>query len=69
MTTRFLLPTADEIKGMDWWNDLSEAPRKYWMHRAGDTGDAADAWAVFKATEATTIEKQLPEAGRHSHFS
>ena len=41
-------PTPDEIAGMAWWNLLTEQERSRWMSRAGDTGRAADAWAVFK---------------------
>ena len=41
-------PTPDEIAGMAWWNLLPEHDRRRWMSRAGDTGCAADAWAVFK---------------------
>lgn len=41
-------PTPDEIAGMAWWNSLPEHDRTHWMSRAGDTGRAADAWAVFK---------------------
>jgi hypothetical protein len=28
-------PTADERRGMDWWNALSEAERSEWLRRAG----------------------------------
>ncbi len=41
-------PTPDERAGMDWWNDLSEAARLYWLQQAGDTGRVADAWAVYQ---------------------
>jgi hypothetical protein len=33
---------------MTWWNDLTEAARRDWMRRAGDTGRGADAWAFYK---------------------
>jgi hypothetical protein len=42
-------PETDAKIGMAWWNRLTEEERREWMHRAGDTGVAADAWAVFKA--------------------
>lgn len=42
-------PTADEAMGIAWWNGLDDAQRKDWMARAGNTGIAADAWAVFKS--------------------
>lgn len=28
-------PTADETRGMDWWNALSKAERGAWMARTG----------------------------------
>ncbi len=40
---------ADAQAGMDWWNNSTEQQRGYWMKRAGNTGVAADAWAVYKA--------------------
>jgi hypothetical protein len=40
---------TDAQLGMDWWNGLPAAERREWMRRAGNTGVAADAWAVFKA--------------------
>lgn len=40
--------TPDERAGMTWWNDLTEADRRDWMRRAGDTGRVADASAVYK---------------------
>ncbi|TSD83752.1 hypothetical protein FFK22_036195 [Mycobacterium sp. KBS0706] len=46
-------PTADERAGIEWWNGLDEARRRYWMHRAGDTGRAADAWAAYQCAMAT----------------
>lgn len=44
--------TADEAKGMAWWNGLDDEARAYWMRKAGDTGRAADAWEAFKSTAA-----------------
>lgn len=42
--------TATDVQlGMTWWNNLTRAERDEWMRRAGDTGVAADAWALFKA--------------------
>ena len=44
-------PTADERAGMVWWNALSEAERLRWMHAAGDTGIAADAWTAYQRAQ------------------
>ncbi|HHK0379396.1 TPA: hypothetical protein ACQQJB_003569 [Pseudomonas aeruginosa] len=33
---------------MNWWNSLTTAERQRWMHAAGDTGIAADAWSAYK---------------------
>lgn len=33
---------------MGWWNLLTEQERSRWMSRAGNTGRAVDAWAVYK---------------------
>ena len=41
-------PTPDEAAGIEWWNLMGEWGRSHWMERAGNTGRAADAWAVFK---------------------
>ena len=47
-------PTADEIAGMQWWNDLSEAERAKalvdagWKSGAAGTPSAAEAWAHHK---------------------
>lgn len=46
-------PTDDERAGMNWWNALTEAERRHWMRKAGDTGIAADAWAAFQRTQAS----------------
>nr|WP_256675440.1 hypothetical protein [Pseudomonas aeruginosa] len=36
---------------MNWWNSLTTAERHRWMHAAGDTGIAADAWSTFKKSQ------------------
>jgi hypothetical protein len=41
-------PSTDDELGIAWWNALSNKERKYWMHLAGDTGRAVDAWRAFK---------------------
>jgi len=46
-------PTEDEIRGMAWWNQLSESRRLYWLEKASVGGrvwdvSAADAWAAYK---------------------
>src|SRR6266581_6545046 len=46
-----LLHRADGRLGLAWWNQLSQAERIGWMHAAGDTGVAADAWEVYKRSE------------------
>jgi hypothetical protein len=39
---------TDDLMGVAWWNRLSDRERKHWMHEAGDTGRAVDAWRTFK---------------------
>jgi hypothetical protein len=57
-------PTPDEIAGMAWWNSLPEQDRRRWMSRAGDTGRAADAWAVFKRDSLSGSDMtEKPNAG------
>nr|WP_294867642.1 hypothetical protein [uncultured Pseudogulbenkiania sp.] len=57
-------PTPDEIAGMAWWNSLPEQDRTRWMSRAGDTGRAADAWAVFKRDSLSGSDMtEKPNAG------
>lgn len=38
----------DEYTGIEWWNGMDEANRRYWMRKAGDTGRTVDAWECFK---------------------
>lgn len=38
----------DGLKGMEWWNGLSDDERKQWAIKAGNTGRAADAWEAYK---------------------
>ncbi len=45
-----LEPTADDIAGINWWNDLPEKERARWAALAG-TGRAVDAWRLFKASK------------------
>ena len=40
-------PDLAAIIGMAWWNRITDAERRRWMLRAGDTGIAADAYTVF----------------------
>lgn len=48
-------PTEDESAGIAWWNSATEEDRRFWMHRAGDTGRAVDAWNAYKqATQSAT---------------
>jgi hypothetical protein len=44
-------PSTDDELGIAWWNALSEKERAYWMHLAGDTGRAVDAWRAFKRAD------------------
>jgi hypothetical protein len=46
-------PTADDLIGMAWWNNLSKKDRRHWMRLAGDTGRAVDAWRAFKGLRLT----------------
>ena len=43
-------PTADELTGMAWWNNLSDWGRAYWLGIAG-SAIAADAWGAWKAAQ------------------
>lgn len=40
-------PTADERAGMDWWNDLDETQRAYWLW-ASQSAEVWQAWQAFK---------------------
>jgi hypothetical protein len=39
--------TADEVRGMTWWNGLDEADRRFWL-RAALSAVPADAWTYYK---------------------
>lgn len=39
--------TADEQAGIDWWNALNEADRRWWLW-VSQTAVPAVAWAWFK---------------------
>ena len=49
-----IMPTADEIAGMQWWNSMTETERARalaaagWKSGGAWTPSAADAWAVHK---------------------
>jgi hypothetical protein len=43
-------PTADDVRGMAWFNGLSEQRREYWLQRAGSSRPV-DAWHYFKLCE------------------
>lgn len=53
-------PTEDELAGMTWWNGLSEYERQRWMKLAGNTGQAADAWAEWKRCVPTFLDDDGP---------
>ena len=44
-------PSTDDLKGIAWWNALTEKARGYWMRIAGNTGRAVDAWVAFKLAQ------------------
>lgn len=46
-------PTADEQRGIEWWNALDEDARRYWMRQAKNSGRAADAWEACKQARET----------------
>ena len=48
------LPTADEITGMAWWNNLKPIERAYWLTTAGHARSVADAWAAYKRSQGLT---------------
>jgi hypothetical protein len=41
------IATPDDIRGMHWWNALSEADRLFWLQKA-DSARPIDAWRAFK---------------------
>lgn len=43
-----IVPTADEIAGMAWWNGLSVQNRKFWIQWS-KSAIPAEAWEYFKA--------------------
>ncbi len=44
------IATPDEVRGMEWFNALTEAERREWLQRA-DSAVPADAWAAYKAAK------------------
>jgi hypothetical protein len=50
------IATADDVRGMAWFNALAEAERAEWLRRA-DSAVPADAWAAYKAA---TAAKEVP---------
>jgi hypothetical protein len=44
-------PTEDEMRGIAWWNSLTDTERKAWLARAGSAIPAA-AWAAYQRTQA-----------------
>jgi hypothetical protein len=42
---------ANDEAGMKWWNNLSDQERRHWMHEAGDTGRAVDAWNAYQKAQ------------------
>lgn len=44
------MATSDEVKGMEWWNGLTEEDRDFWLRVAG-SAVPADAWSFFKHQE------------------
>lgn len=59
---------SDAELGMVWWNGLTERARIYWMHRAGDTGIAADAWEAFKGSRDPRYAGLLPHDEHPADF-
>ena len=41
------IATPDDIRGMRWWNALTEIDRLFWLQKA-DSARPADAWTAFK---------------------
>ncbi len=48
------LPTADEIAGIAWWNNLKPEERARWLTTAGHACSVADAWAAYKRSPGLT---------------
>jgi hypothetical protein len=42
--------TPDDVRGMEWFNALTEAERREWLQRA-DSAVPADAWRAYKAAK------------------
>jgi hypothetical protein len=51
-----MAPDDDELAGIDWWNAMEVEGREYWMEQAGNSGRAADAWAIFKRERDKPLE-------------
>ena len=47
-------PTADEIAGMVWWNNLKQDECAAWLTTAGHACSVADAWAAYKRSQGLT---------------
>ncbi len=50
-------PTADELRGIAWWNSLTASERSHWLEQASVGGrlwdvSASDAWEAFKQSRA-----------------
>jgi hypothetical protein len=39
--------TPDDLRGMRWWNSLTEVDRLFWLQKA-DSARPVDAWDAFK---------------------
>jgi hypothetical protein len=56
-------PTPDDLAGMAWFNDLSDAERSFWLHQA-DTAVPAEAWAFYKKLHPQSAPSEPRPAGR-----
>ncbi len=46
--------TDDERRGIEWWNGLDEADRRFWLATAC-SAVPADAWAAYKRATAEGV--------------
>lgn len=48
--------TPDEQRGIEWWNALTEADRRFWL-AAALTATPAEAWAYFKRCGGADVQQ------------
>jgi hypothetical protein len=51
-------PTADDARGVAWWNSCDEAVRRYWLELA-KSSRPVDAWRKYK--QVRKVQRDLGE--------